>query len=54
MSDGIHDEELMARIVREDEEAFRILIERHQDRVYGTVARIARTSFPAAPVVPAR
>jgi len=34
------DEELMARIVERDEEAFRVLVERHQDRVYGTVARM--------------
>lgn len=40
MPEEIPDEELMARIVQEDEGAFRILIERHQDRVYGTVARM--------------
>lgn len=42
------DEELMARIVARDEEAFRCLIERHQDRVFGTVARMMGGAGPEA------
>ena len=38
----------MARIVERDEEAFRTLIERHQDRVYGTVARMMGGVGPEA------
>ncbi|NBQ64652.1 MAG: sigma-70 family RNA polymerase sigma factor [Verrucomicrobia bacterium] len=34
------DDELMVRIREGEEEAFRVLVERHQDRVYGTVARM--------------
>ena len=44
MSDG----ELMARMATGDEEAFRQLIERHQDRVYGTVARMMGGAGPEA------
>jgi RNA polymerase sigma-70 factor (ECF subfamily) len=39
---------LMARIAAEDEDAFRELIERHQDRVYGTVARMIGGAGPDA------
>jgi len=39
---------LMARIGAEDEDAFRELIERHQDRVYGTVARMIGGAGPDA------
>ena len=42
----VSDEELMGQIRNGDEEAFRILIERHQDRVYGTVARMVGGSGP--------
>ena len=42
------DEELMARIREGDEEAFRCLIERHEDRVYGTVARMMGGAGPEA------
>lgn len=42
------DEELMARIAEGDEEAFRLLVERHQDRVYGTVARMMGGASPEA------
>lgn len=42
------DEELMARILARDEEAFRCLMERHQDRVYGTVARMMGGAGPEA------
>ena len=42
------DEELMALIVERDEEAFRDLIERHQDRVYGLVARMMGGAGPEA------
>ena len=48
MSEQLHDDELMARVVQEDEEAFRILIERHQDRVYGTAARMMGGAGPEA------
>ena len=40
MPEELNDEELMARIVAREEEAFRVLVERHQDRVYGTVVRM--------------
>ena len=40
------DEDLMARIATGDEEAFRQLIERHQDRVYGTVAKMIGGTGP--------
>ena len=40
------DEELMGQIRDGNEAAFRILIERHQDRVYGTVARMVGGSGP--------
>ena len=43
-----NDDELMARVVQEDEEAFRRLIERHQDRVYGTAARMMGGAGPEA------
>lgn len=42
------DEELMALIVERDEEAFRDLIQRHQDRVYGLVARMMGGAGPEA------
>jgi len=42
----VTDEELMARIREGDEGAFRHLIERHQDRVYGTVARMMGGAGP--------
>ena len=38
----------MSRIRDGDEEAFRHLIERHQDRVYGTVARMMGGAGPEA------
>ena len=44
----VNDEELMSRIRDGDEEAFRHLIERHQDRVYGTVARMMGGAGPEA------
>ena len=40
------DEDLMAQIAKGDEEAFRQLIERHQDRVYGTVAKMLGGTGP--------
>ena len=40
------DEVLMTRIQGGDEKAFRTLIERHQDRVYGTVARMMGGAGP--------
>jgi len=40
------DEDLMAQIATGDEEAFRQLIERHQDRVYGTVAKMLGGTGP--------
>ena len=40
------DEELMGQIRNGDEEAFRMLIERHQDRVFGTVARMMGGAGP--------
>ena len=42
------DEELMALIVERDEEAFRDLIQWHQDRVYGLVARMMGGAGPEA------
>ena len=48
MSEVLSDDELMARVVQEDEEAFRVLIERHQDRVYGTAARMMGGAGPEA------
>lgn len=48
MPEELSDEELMARIVERDEEAFRLLMERHQDRVYGTVARMMGGAGPEA------
>ena len=42
------DEQLMSQIQGGDEEAFRHLIERHQDRVYGTVARMMGGAGPEA------
>jgi len=46
MSEERSDGELMARVASGDEEAFRELIERHQDRVYGTVARMMGGAGP--------
>jgi RNA polymerase sigma-70 factor (ECF subfamily) len=40
------DEDLMAQIATGDEKAFRQLIERHQDRVYGTVAKMLGGTGP--------
>ena len=48
MPHELNDDELMARVVQEDEGAFRILIERHQDRVYGTAARMLGRAGPEA------
>ena len=48
MSAEVSDEELMSRIREGDEEAFRCLIERHQDRVFGTVARMMGGAGPEA------
>ena len=48
MPHELSDDELMARVVQEDEEAFRVLIERHQDRVYGTAARMMGGAGPEA------
>jgi len=48
MAGEISDEELMTRIQGGDEGAFRMLIERHQDRVYGTVARMMGGAGPEA------
>ena len=48
MPEEVSDGELMARVAKEDEEAFRLLIERHQDRVYGTVARMMGGAGPEA------
>lgn len=42
------DEDLMARIVERDEEAFRVLVERHQDRIFGLVARMMGGPGPEA------
>ena len=44
----MNDEELMGQIRNGDEGAFRMLIERHQDRVYGTVARMMGGAGPEA------
>lgn len=38
----------MARIVERDEEAFRVLVERHQDRIFGLVARMMGGPGPEA------
>ena len=46
MPEELSDVELMSRIRKGDEEAFRNLIERHQDRVYGTVARMMGGAGP--------
>ena len=48
MPQELNDDELMARVMQEDEEAFRVLIERHQDRVYGTAARMMGGAGPEA------
>ena len=48
MAEEMSDGELMARMATGDEEAFRQLIERHQDRVYGTVARMMGGAGPEA------
>lgn len=48
MAEEVSDNELMVRIVARDEEAFRRLVERHQDRVYGTVARMMGKPCPEA------
>ena len=48
MPQELKDDELTARIMQEDEEAFRVLIERHQDRVYGTAARMMGGAGPEA------
>ena len=48
MGAEMSDEELMGQIRDGDEEAFRKLIERHQDRVYGTVARMMGGAGPEA------
>lgn len=44
--DSRTDEELIAQVGMGDEEAFRFLIQRHQDRVYGTVARMIGGAGP--------
>jgi len=44
--DEPRDENLMAQIATGDEMAFRQLIERHQDRVYGTVAKMLGGTGP--------
>ena len=46
MLEALRDEELMERIREGSEEAFRQLIERHQDRVYGTVAKMLGGTGP--------
>jgi len=48
MSEERSDGELMSRVASRDEEAFRQLIERHKDRVYGTVARMMGGAGPEA------
>jgi len=48
MPEAMSDGDLMARVASGDEEAFRQLIERHQDRVYGTVARMMGGAGPEA------
>jgi len=48
MPEELSDGELMSRVASGDEEAFRQLIERHQDRVYGTVARMMGGAGPEA------
>ena len=46
--EGTSDEMLITQMAGGDEEAFRRLIERHQDRVYGTVARMIGGAGPDA------
>jgi len=46
MSAEASDEELMARVAAREEDAFRLLVERHQDRIYGTVARMMGGAGP--------
>lgn len=47
--DDVPDAELMRRTARADESAFAILLRRHQDRVFGTVARmLGRDHFSEA------
>jgi len=48
MPEELSDGELMSRVASGDEEAFRQLIERHQDRVYGTTARMMGGGGPEA------
>ena len=48
MAEEVSDNELMVRIVAREEEAFRMLVERHQDRVYGTVVRMLGKPGPEA------
>ena len=48
MPEDMSDGDLMARVASGDEEAFRQLIERHQDRVYGTVVRMMGAAGPEA------
>jgi len=48
MPEDLSDGDLMARVASGDEEAFRQLIERHQDRVYGTVVRMMGGAGPEA------
>ena len=48
MPEQVSDDELMVRIREGDEKAFRVLMERHQDRVYGTVARMVGGAGPEA------
>ena len=48
MPEQVSDDELMVRIREGEEEAFRVLMERHQDRVYGTVARMVGGAGPEA------
>lgn len=44
--EGTSDEMLITQMAGGDEEAFRRLIERHQDRVYGTVSKMIGDSGP--------
>ncbi len=44
--DGTSDEMLITQMAGGDEEAFRRLIERHQDRVYGTVSKMIGDNGP--------